>query len=214
MRVKASNKKAIIVVLVLVIITLVSVRIWYVNQKAYKFATEEYSVGDWISLDGNFFSSRDAENNDGYSLCVSKAEVITYEEFMQRFGKSTDYLAESSRHDVILLTVDVKNEDNEDGGVFIRDMNLFNAWRSTYYCKNNVYMKIANPNLPKTTDGIKVKPGTEATMYMVYATDGAADGITYLEKLEAKGTKNFTMYLNVSRYPILKTIKLNLTMPE
>lgn len=214
MRAKASNKKIIISVILVIAVLFVSVRIWYVNQKAYKFVTEEYNVGDWISLDGNFFIDRDSENNDGYSVRVSKAEVITYEEFMSRFGKSTDYLAENTRHDVILLTVDFKNDNNENGGVFIRDMNLFNVWRSAFYNKNNTYMKIANPNITKSLDGIKIKPGTEASMYMVYPTDGSMDGVTYLDKLEEKGTNNVTMYLNVSRYPIMKTVKLNLTLPE
>ncbi len=75
-------------------------------------------------------------------------------------------------------------------------------------------MKIANPNISKTMDGVKVKPGTEATMYFVYPTDGQVDNITYLGTLQEKNVKNFTMYVDVTRYPIKKTVRLDLTMPQ
>lgn len=214
MRAKSAHKKVILSIILIIAVILVAVRIWYVNSKAYKFVTEEYSIGEWIPLEGNYFIDMDAENNDGYSVRISKAEVLPYEEFMSRFGKTADYLADYSRYDVILLTVDIKNEDNENGGVFIRDMNILTKSRSAYYNKNTDYMKIANPNISKTMDGVRVKPGTESTMYFVYPTDGQVDNITYLSALQKKNVKNFTMYVDVTRYPIKKTVRLDLTMPQ
>ena len=78
----------------------------------------------------------------GILFVFAKREVVRYEDFMQRFGKPVDYLAENTQHDVVLLTVDFKNENNTDGGVFIRDFNLLNEAQSAYFNKSEIYMKI------------------------------------------------------------------------
>ena len=185
-------------------------RIWYVNATAYSFETQEYGIGEWIPLNGDFFYSKE-ENTNGYSVRVREAEVVRYEDFMQRFGKPVDYLAENTQHDVVLLTVDFKNENNTDGGVFIRDFNLLNEAQSAYFNKSEIYMKIANPDLNSKADGISVMPGTEASLYMVYPTSSRADGVTYLE--EQAGKEQIVMYLNVSLYPVKKCVRMVLPMP-
>ena len=214
MRAKVSSKKIICIILAIALTLFCAYRIWYVNSKAYQFSLEVYSVGEWVSMDGNYFNS-DAEKTDGYSVRVSSAEVLTYEQFMERFGKDTDYLAEASQYDVVLLKIDFKNDsDSTDGGVYVMEYNLFTETRARFFNKSNDYMKIANTDLPKNLIGVNCQPGTEASMYFVYTTDGRADFVSYLQELEAKGTKNFTMYINLCRYPVKKSVKLELTMPN
>ena len=106
------------VILLSVALVLCAWRIWYVNATAYSFETQEYGIGEWIPLNGDFFYSKE-ENTNGYSVRVREAEVVRYEDFMQRFGKPVDYLAENTQHDVVLLTVDFKNETNTDGGISV-----------------------------------------------------------------------------------------------
>ena len=183
MKRKIRVSKTLSVILLSVALVLCAWRIWYVNATAYSFETQEYGIGEWIPLNGDFFYSKE-ENTNGYSVRVREAEVVRYEDFMQQFGKPVDYLAENTQHDVVLLTVDFKNE---------------------------IYMKIANPDLNSKADGISVMPGTEASLYMVYPTSGRADGVTYLE--EQAGKEQIVMYLNVSLYPVKKCVRMVLPMP-
>ena len=169
MKRKIRVSKTLSVILLSVALVLCAWRIWYVNATAYSFETQEYGIGEWIPLNGDFFYSKE-ENTNGYSVRVREAEVVRYEDFMQRFGKPVDYLAENTQHDVVLLTVDFKNENNTDGGVFIRDFNLLNEAQSAYFNKSEIYMKIANPDLNSKADGISVMPGTEASLYTVSYT--------------------------------------------
>lgn len=97
MKRKIRVSKTLSVILLSVALVLCAWRIWYVNATAYSFETQEYGIGEWIPLNGDFFYSKE-ENTNGYSVRVREAEVVRYEDFMQRFGKPVDYLAENTQH--------------------------------------------------------------------------------------------------------------------
>lgn len=195
--------------LVAMLFCMITGRIYWVNAVAYDFQKSVFQQGEWVPLEGDFFYSRE-EYTEGYSVRVSLAEALPYETFMERFGKSMDYLGEESRYDVILMKVDFKNDGNTQGGVFIRDFNLKNETMSEYFNPSTDYMAIANPEFVPSTEGIRVQPGTEASLYFVYDTLARADGVTYLEE---KRTRNsLTMLLNVSLYPVNKMIEITIPM--
>ena len=135
---------------------------------------------------------------------------MTYEEFLERFEKPLDYLGEESRHDVIVLKVDFKNQDNTQGGVLIRDLNLVNSARSQSFNPSVNYMAIANPDFDPYTEGIKIQPGTEASLFFVYDTVSRADKVTYLE--QQAGKESLTMFLNVSLYPVHKMVEMEVPL--
>ena len=76
MKRKIRVSKTLSVILLSVALVLCAWRIWYVNATAYSFETQEYGIGEWIPLNGDFFYSKE----------------------------------ENTKHDVVLLTVDFKNE--------------------------------------------------------------------------------------------------------
>ena len=202
------NKKKLLGIGVSAVLLLTAVlRIFYVNAFAYQFPEQVYPMGEWVPLDGDFFFSED-EGTENYSVRVSSAEALPYAKFMERFGKEKDYLAEDSQHDVILLKVDFKNAGPEQGGVFIRDFNILNEYRSTLYNTSADYMKIANPNFNPNQWGLSVRPNTEASLWFVYTTVARADLITLLDEQDKKET--LKMFLNVSLYPTKKTIELDI----
>lgn len=182
-------------------------RIVYLNCTAYHFASSVYPIQEWVPLDGDFFYTS-AENTQGYSVRVSDAEILSYAEFMRKFGFSPDYLSDDSQKDVILVQVDFKNTDNTDGGIFIRDFNIVNDSCSAYYSKSDLYMQLANPNFDTSAEGITLLPGTESTLNLVYTTVSRADGVTFLE--EHRRDDSLVMYLNISLYPTKKMIALPL----
>lgn len=201
------SKKRLCLLISSVLILAVIARIVVVNYSAYPVDEEIYQIGEWVNLDGDFFFSEN-EGTDNYSVRVSSAEVLSYAEFMERFGKSADYLADKSQHSVVVLKVDFKNDGDDPGGVFIRDSNLINEKRSARYDKDDTYMKIANPSFTSDLFGITVQPHTEASMWYVYTTSGRADSVTYLDEIVEK--QSITMFLNVSRYPTQKLVELHL----
>lgn len=199
------TRKWLLSVLALLVLA-VGIRIWWINTTGFQFPVEICEMGEWVPLEGDFFYSS-AENTDGYSVRLESAEVLSYEEFMARFDTDTEYLGVQSRFDVILLQVGFQNEDNIDGGVFIRDMNLLNGTLSAYYNRDDLYMEIANEKVG-ASEGISVQPGTEASMYMVYTTIARADNVTFLD--QHAGESDVPMYLNVSQYPAKKLIRFTI----
>ena len=184
-------------------------RILWVNLHAAAFPQNVFSLGQWVPLEGDFFYTS-LENTDGYFVRVSSAEAMTYEEVLERFEKPLDYLGEESRHDVIVLKVDFKNQDNTQGGVLIRDLNLVNSARSQSFNPSVNYMAIANPDFDPYTEGIKIQPGTEASLFFVYDTVSRADKVTYLE--QQAGKESLTMFLNVSLYPVHKMVEMEVPL--
>lgn len=184
-------------------------RILWVNLHAAAFPQNVFSLGQWVPLEGDFFYTS-LENTDGYFVRVSSAEAMTYEEFLERFEKPLDYLGEESRHNVIVLKVDFKNQDNTQGGVLIRDLNLVNSARSQSFNPSVNYMAIANPDFDPYTEGIKIQPGTEASLFFVYDTVSRADKVTYLE--QQAGKESLTMFLNVSLYPVHKMVEMEVPL--
>lgn len=187
------------------------IRICHINAAAFSIREKINQPGEWVPLEGDFFWSED-ERMDDYSIRVSSAEVLPYEAFMERFGKPADYLAESTQHDVILLKLDFKNAGEEQGSVFTREMNLLNESRSEYHSKTDVYMDIVNPNFSSKSFGLSVRPGTEASLYFVYATTARADLVSYLDEQREKEIKKMKMYLILSQYPAQKLVEMDLDL--
>lgn len=204
---KQYKKKWVALLLCLGLVLAVAVRIWSVNAHAFAVNEKVYQMGEWIPLEGDFFYSEEEGTKD-YSVRVSSAEVLSYEKFMSKFGKTEDYLASANQHDIIMLKVDFRNDGDVQGGAFIRDSNLLNQYRSAVYNKDDEYMKIANDTFTPDTFGITVSPHTQASMYYVYTTAERTDGVSYLDELS--GQKNTKMYLVVSLYPTQKLIEINL----
>lgn len=203
------NKRNRLVCAIAVLLLAVVGRILWINFNTISFPQADFPIGQWVPLEGDFFYSS-AEDTKGYAVRVSSAEAMTYESFMNRFGKSLDYLGEESRHDVIVLKVEFQNQDNLQGGVFIRDFNLVNAAQSQYFNPSSNYMAIANPDFDPYAEGVKVQPGTEASLYFVYDTVARADKITYLD--QQKGKESLSMYLNISLYPVHKMVKMEISL--
>ena len=82
--------------------------------------------------------------------------------------------------------------------------------RSQYFSTSGDYMAIANPGFDPDTEGIRVQPGTESSLYFVYDTLVRADRVTYLE--QQKTADSITLLLNVSLYPVNKMIQIQASM--
>ena len=215
MRVKRMNKKLICLLVAVALLVGYGFRVWYVNANAYPMYEEDYEIGEWVPLEGDYFNYRE-EYTDGYSLRISNVEVITYEEFIGRYNKQVDYLADASQHDVILLTVDIKNEDNDNGYLFISGFTLLTKNMAQYYNINETYEKICEPKIDVSIgQGVaKIRSNSEYSLTLAYTCSSRADGVTYFQQVKEKGYKEVEFYLNVSWYPTKKLIHFTVPVPD
>lgn len=189
------NKLKFIIILLLAIA--IAGRIYYVNKNATEKVTEIYSTGEWVELDGDFMWEA-IENTEGYSVKVDSAEVYTYEDYMKKYNKPEDYFADLSKFNILELSISLKNENNTDGGIYIKQFNVFpkNLNMCMYYDTDLAYL-----SEQKLSDGITIKPNTEYDLVLPYSLyDGR------LKSIEV----NDTYYLMISDYPTRKLIKIEL----
>ncbi len=213
MKTKKWSKK-IAVPLIVVFAALYSFRVWYVNSNAAQVYEKKYEIGDWVPLEGDYIATKE-ENTDGYSIQLSEVEVLSYENFMARYNKSTDYLAEKSRHHVILLTLNIKNE-NSDGYLYLSFFSLLNRYFSCYYNFDSTYEAICEPKINSSYGqaSINIQPNSEYTLKVAYTSSVRADGVSFLQEEASKGHKTADLYLSISWYPTKKYIHFTVPVPE
>ena len=94
-------KKILTTVAALLLISILGVRIWYINSSVITIPVETYKVGEWVELDGAF-QDVSYENTDGYSLRVKSAAIKSYSDFVREYGESEDYMEEDIRPELVL----------------------------------------------------------------------------------------------------------------
>ena len=198
--------KALRIVLAISIMSLLVARIAYVNATSLKRITAIHTVGDVVELDGSFTDTA-TENTKGYSVTVESAELLSYEDFMNRFDRPLDYLSENSRKSTVLLKLKYVNQGNETGGVSTSRLFLFNNSFSQYFAFDSDYFSIANPQIDRKVQGIRIRPGTEYVIYYPYILEYGPELKSYLDILQPHTTESF--YLQVSMYPVKNLIKVD-----
>ena len=181
--------KALRIVFAISIMSLLVARIAYVNATSLKRITAIHTVGDVVELAGSFTDTAN-ENTKGYSVTVESAELLSYEEFMNRFDRPLDYLSENSR------------KSTSTSRLF-----LFNNSFSQYFAFDSDYFSIANPQIDRKVQGIRIRPGTEYVIYYPYILEYGPELKSYLDILQPHTTESF--YLQVSMYPVKNLIKVD-----
>lgn len=134
-----SNKKRMtaIAVVAFALVAVVSARIAYVNYDVPHIIEEHYSVGEWVELDGAFLSSIQ-ENTEGYSLRVVSAELMSYNDYIRRYGQDPSAVVEGlDSKSVIALEMEVENEGNEEGAIFLFECKLVPARGNEYFTRDS-----------------------------------------------------------------------------
>ena len=127
-------------------------------------------------------------------------------DFMELFGKNEDYLADSSKSDVVLIEATLKNNGDSQGGFSLIGLNLIGGEESIYFNYSDVYMKIANSWYTDSMLGVSVKPGTEYKINLVYTLEYGQNQISYIDADTKQGQQK--MYLPISNYPIKKLVEV------
>ena len=151
----------------------VVMRIAWINDTALKLpAVETHEMHENVSFDGAFLSLA-SENTSGYSVNVTNAEKMSYNEYIERYGldKSKTFEGLDSLS-LICLEIEVGNIGNSDGGIFLFECNLVPERKNTYYIADTWLWAESEPAI---TDGsmryIKIAPDSTYTIHVPYKTN-------------------------------------------
>ena len=165
--------KAVVVLGICVIAVGIVMRIAWVNDTALKLpAVETHEMHENVSFDGAFLSFA-SENTSGYSVNVTNAEKMSYNEYIERYGldKSKTFEGLDSLS-LICLEIEVGNIGNSDGGIFLFECNLVPERKNTYYIADTSCSagKDCEPECAVASHGAGSDGGTSSTANCTGAT--------------------------------------------
>lgn len=191
------KKKVFAVVFLAAAAAACGLRINSVNSAAGYPVIQEYSVGDEVLMENDFFDSLD-EAADGYSIKVTGKEILTREEFCQKYGADNDELDENSDY-LYLINLNVRNINNSNGsknGINLRHFIFQNRGYITYLDDT------AYPYVNDFKDySFCLKYNTDKDFVMPIGINADQLSISDLENGDSK--------LVVTLYPHKKSISLN-----
>lgn len=95
-----------------ILLVTVFARIFYVNSISEKALYEIIPMGEDAEIAENFFDDS-SENMNGYVVAVKSSEIISAEEYLNKFGKNIKDQYFEGLENYYLVTVNVKNVDNQ-----------------------------------------------------------------------------------------------------
>lgn len=177
----------------------IGVRIWWVNANLPSIPLEYYQMGEWVPLEGAFQNGASSEQTSGYSLMVESAEVVTYDEYLERHGAEPT----GSRGDVrcvVDVTLHIRNEGAEQGGINVFQMVLTPERGNEYLICDVMSEKALWPQVePNADSSVSIRPGTEYVTHIPYVFNGG-------EEVYGREVADRTFTLLASRMPVRKMI--------
>jgi len=189
---------------------LLSFRIHYVNATAVALPNiEKYSMNEWVVLDGAFLNTR-SENTQGYSMRATKAELLSYNEYIEKYGLDKSKKMEGfDEKSLVCLEIEVKNVGNEEGRILVFECKLIPDRKNTYFIPSTVLWAESESGLPEdgTARVLQIKADSAYTVHIPYKVN-----IKDMEGLTEYKTpmKDTSFELVVSNSPVRKVIVIKL----
>ena len=192
---------------VLLCLTGIGVRIWYVNKDLEETVTKIYPMGEMVPFEDDFFNRSD-EIRDHYSVRVNSAVVMPAEEYVKTQGLTMEEVWPDGTLTTDILAVEVtiqnsndKNADPEEDTQFFDMINIQIMSQGDSYQLDNELLWKMYPKLDQSTFGFRVAPGTEHTLTIPYA-------VLDWQRTNSEKIKHKKNYLLLSMYPTKKMIEV------
>ena len=185
------------------LLVLAGVRIWYVNRGNEYPEVVTFEMGEEVALSDTIFYDS-YENREDYTLTVNSAEILTYGEFLEKYGYTEDpahplYAADDMTfpemvYDVSITVRNINTEESESG----MDFMPFTLYAKDYYMQNSsILFAVANPQVPEGVMNFRLWPGTEMEFHLPF---GFAPSSKVLP-IQVNEAREDEIYLVVSYYP-------------
>lgn len=185
----------------LLAVVAIAARIWWVNATLPHVQVEYYEQGEWVMLDGAFHYRAD-EGTQGYSIMVEDAAVMTYDEYLSAYGDGDEELGtHGDAQCVVNVTLRIRNDGTEQGGIRIFEMLLVPARSNEYLICDIMNDDALWPKVEENASmSVSIRPGTEYVVHLPYVFNGL--------DMEAYGriVEDRSFALLISRAPTRKMV--------
>ncbi len=193
-----------VLAVVIVVVAGIAARIWWVNANLPSIPVEYYQIGEWVALDGAFQDGSDREQTQGYSIMIESAEVVTYDEYLERHGAVPTGTHGNARC-VVDVTLRIKNDGTEQGGINIFQMVLTPARGNEYLIcdimsDDALWLKTE----PNADSSVSIRPGTEYEIHVPYVFNGG-------DEVYARDITDHDFTFLASRMPTRKMIRIEVS---
>lgn len=205
-------KKIAIFLTTCTLLTGLGIRIWFVNKEVdlppiHTFSTgEEVPIGDNIFLDG-------FENMDGYTVRVNQAEIIPYQEFLEKHSYLDNERNPLFEEDELFypemvydLNLTIRNTNKtedlaEHSGINFINYHLIGTDFSMQI--SEMLYLVANPDLEVgMSEGFRLRPESEMEFNLPFFFAPSAN----MFPIQTEAVRNDQVYLVVSLYPVVNRI--------
>lgn len=204
-------KKVIFGTAAIVIIILVVIRIANVNENIVYPEVKEYGMQEEAPIGDNIFME-DYEKMDGYSIAAEEAELLTYDEFLEKFQYDEEEQGQLYEKDDMIypemiynVKVVIKNNNKEDDpekGINLQNYVLYG--KDFQLQLSALLYAVANPEMESGQMSFRLKPETEMEFYLPFYFSPSRK----VEPLQIEEVVNSKLYLPISLYPEQRQIVL------
>ncbi len=197
MKMKKRAWKAALAVLVLAVLAAAyTVRYRQVNRELQGAPVVEYRIGEEVEMEKDFLINFTME---GYAVTVNRAEVLSYEEFLEKYDAEDEYTHVPDKVYDVEITLANKGAE-ESVGVSLNEFRIQGLATGGSLDRN--LLMVANPALGEEVS-IALRKNTEMVFHLPFGL--------YEENFRKKNWENldnYEMYFVATLYPTKKVIRL------
>lgn len=198
--------------IVIVLALAYGIRVWHINEadKANTTPVEHYAVGEWVDLTGSFLQT-EAQAPDGYSIRISKVELLTPDEYVRAYGaEGEDIVGEDSQRTVICLEYQIQHEGAGEVGLVLFEQRLIAGSKNVALKYDNELWWKAEPEMTDQPGMFALRPDSSYTAHIPFSFIRDPDAFQSYEDSPRTAIVDSTFELLVSNLPTRKVIDITL----
>ena len=171
-------RRVVVAVACVAVAIAVGVRIWWVNANSIVIPVERYGMDEWVELEGTY-AYMVLDFSDGYSVKVESAEVMSAQEYLDRYAEGSSYEPDNPDEALVVVNLVVRNNRPSDideadiesvGAINMLNTIMIphNAGGMMYTVDKFLWCEAEEAFEDNLIMWVGVMPGTEYTMHCPY----------------------------------------------
>lgn len=191
--------------LLLVVAVAVAARVQVVNDDLPSASQESYGLGAAVAIDGAYLEDA-AENTEGYYVTVNSAELMSYNQYIERYGTETaTAVAGYDAPSVVTLNVMIENRGNAEGYLHVNAWRLVPSSANDYLIPASDLWGASEKYAPDEIGVLRLNVDSAYATHIPFVLNKGDGEKTYTTPIE---DSSFT--LHVTDWPTHKTITFSL----
>lgn len=164
-------KKTIVLILSLIFIIAWGIRFYTLNgtfSAHNEYQTINYELGDPVQFNDNM--SYNAYHASGYSITANHVRIISFEQFLSEFNKTTnDFTTMPEKFLIVETTIENIFSDNTEEGIYFYSLPIIGTnWYTFFNGEATAYANNFFNNNTSASYGVLVHRGDSAIVNIVY----------------------------------------------